>query len=251
MSRTFAIPELDGPPPAGLFFRHNADGSQTVLSGANTLYDFKSTDHPVLDLGSSPLPDLLLNFLSVEGRQFQKADLVYKGDTSTDEVIGHLFLYKIAFDVMEETVGEELQLRELISTTMENFCDCLLDNGYTMVDATGQGTKWAKLTRDFMGSDYTLEDAPIKAIQLLMSFKLCGYVTGEQQWEREYRFLVEDAAHRYLDLVAMVWQRWQWRAFNEDYDASAKLYRLNASQEYSDEELVRHIMYGVHYSDEE
>jgi hypothetical protein len=29
-----------------------------------------------------------------------KSELFYKGDTSTDEVIGHLFLYKVAFDVL-------------------------------------------------------------------------------------------------------------------------------------------------------
>jgi hypothetical protein len=70
MSRTFVIPELDGAPPAGLFFRHNANGTQTVLSNANTLYDYKSTDHPVLDLGDAPLPDLLINFLKIDGKQF-------------------------------------------------------------------------------------------------------------------------------------------------------------------------------------
>ena len=26
--------------------------------------------------------------------------IVYKGDTSTDEMIGHLFLYKLAYDIL-------------------------------------------------------------------------------------------------------------------------------------------------------
>jgi len=30
---------------------------------------------------------------------------------------------------------------------MDNYCTHLINNGYAMVDATGQGTKWAKLTR--------------------------------------------------------------------------------------------------------
>lgn len=62
---------------------------------------------------------------------------------------------------------------------MINFCTCLINNGYTMVDATGQGTSWGKMTRTFMTSDFTLEDAPIKALELLMSFKVCYYVTGD------------------------------------------------------------------------
>ena len=47
---------------------------------------------------------------------------------------------------------------------MVRFCKGLANNGYNFVDATGQGTKWGKLTRDFIVSDSTLEDAPIKSI---------------------------------------------------------------------------------------
>lgn len=47
---------------------------------------------------------------------------------------------------------------------MANFCTCLTNNDYTMVDATGQGTSWAKLSHTFLTSDFTLEDAPLKAI---------------------------------------------------------------------------------------
>jgi hypothetical protein len=32
IARSFVIPDLDGPPPGGLFFKHNENGSQTVLS---------------------------------------------------------------------------------------------------------------------------------------------------------------------------------------------------------------------------
>ncbi len=47
---------------------------------------------------------------------------------------------------------------------MINFGTHLINNGYTLVDATGQGTSWGKVTRTFMNSDYTLEDAPLKAL---------------------------------------------------------------------------------------
>ena len=103
---------------------------------------------------------------------------------------------------------------------MNSFCTGLIDNGYSFVDATGYGTTWGKLNRDFIISDSTLEDAPVKAIEMLMSLKVCGYVTGEDKWEKEYRFLIEDPAHRYLDVVASLWRRWRWRTFNEDYSVN-------------------------------
>lgn len=47
---------------------------------------------------------------------------------------------------------------------MRNFCQQLINNGYSMVDATGQATKWSKLFKQFLTSDYTIEDAPLKSI---------------------------------------------------------------------------------------
>lgn len=52
------------------------------------------------------LPQILKDFLNINGVQYQKSDLLYKGDTSTDEVIGHLFIYKIAYDILDESDEE-------------------------------------------------------------------------------------------------------------------------------------------------
>jgi hypothetical protein len=70
---------------------------------------------------------------------------------------------------------------------------------------------------------------------LLLSFKLCHYVTGDSRWHREYQFLIEDASFRYLDLVAALWKRWTYRAFNEDADAKSDRNRLDPTVEYSKE----------------
>ena len=47
---------------------------------------------------------------------------------------------------------------------MSGFCTGLVNNGYNMVDATGQGTKWWKMTRDTMNNDFDLNDAPLKSL---------------------------------------------------------------------------------------
>jgi len=47
------------------------------------------------------LPDVLKKHLYINGVQYNESNLIYKGDTSTDEVVGHLFLYKIAYDVLD------------------------------------------------------------------------------------------------------------------------------------------------------
>lgn len=82
--------------------------------------------------------------------------MIYKGDTSTDEVIGHMFIYKIAFDILDENDPEQKLLKELVAQTMVGLCQMFINNGYIMADATGQGTKWTRMHRDFLNSDYTL-----------------------------------------------------------------------------------------------
>lgn len=48
------------------------------------------------------MPEVLKSNLLVDGVQYNESNLIYKGDTSTDEVAGHLFLYKIAYDILDE-----------------------------------------------------------------------------------------------------------------------------------------------------
>ena len=103
--------------------------------------------------------------------------MIYKGDTSSDQLIGHMFIYKIAFDVLDDTDSQQHKLKELIVETMVNLAQMFVNNGYVMADATGQGTKWTRMHHDFFSSDYTLEDSLLKAIQILLVFKLAYYLT--------------------------------------------------------------------------
>lgn len=178
--------------------------------------------------------------------------MIYKGDTSTDEVVGHMFIYKLAFDILDEADEEEGQLKELVVETMVNLAQMFVNNGYVMADATGQGTKWTRMHRDFFNSDYTLEDSPLKAIQTLLIFKLTHYMTGDPQWHDEYHLLINHESFKYADLVSALWKRWVWRAFNEDNDPSDNRYHINLPKEdMSLMEIVRHVIYDDHYSDDE
>jgi hypothetical protein len=103
ISRSFIIPALEGDSSAksGLFFKRNEDGSQTVVVGAENLYDFTAADHPEFrNLGNVPIPDVLADLETIEGNPLKASDFIYKADTSTDEIIAHMFIYKVAFDIL-------------------------------------------------------------------------------------------------------------------------------------------------------
>jgi hypothetical protein len=63
IARTFVIESKDGVPSGGLFFKHNEDGTQNVVSEASILYDYTNDEHPTLNLGIMELPQILKEFL--------------------------------------------------------------------------------------------------------------------------------------------------------------------------------------------
>ncbi len=252
IARTFSLPAIEETPyDDGLFFGRNPNGTQNVLSQADRLYDYKPGDHPVIKVGNAEIPTILKDVLKVNNRTYNFTNVVYKGDTSTDEIIGHLFLYKIAYDTLDDNNPEEKEIRSLIRETVRNLATHMVENGYQLVDATGQGTKWGKTSRDYFTNDFAIEDNTLNSLVLLDIFKMAYYMTGEKRWQGEYLFLADSPGYRYADLVGKYWEHWNWLASNEDSDPKIGIYRLDTNKNPSSEEYLRHIQYSLNYSDEE
>lgn len=197
------IPSYDG----YIYWSMNSDKTATGVST-------RSTDNPGYLLNgeqlrgvkvdaSGSVPQRLWNDLIGSG--YDVSDIVYKGDTSADEIIGHLFLYKLAYDILG---AEDEEIAQLIRTTMEKFAQHLVDNGYALCDGTGQPTTWGKFSRTYLHNGQVMGGAPLQSIVLLCAFKLAAYVTGEQKWEDEYMMAALDPAYEYAKLATQEWERY-------------------------------------------
>ena len=60
------------------------------------------------------------------------------GDTSSDEIVGHMFVLPIVHDLLAKTDEERTMARDLMCSNM----DYIIDNGFTLVDADGNVTTW-------------------------------------------------------------------------------------------------------------
>lgn len=182
VARTY-VTTADPVPDDGLFFRKQ-NGVATVVetSGAKERgYVGMTCD------ASAPIPERLSKLYKDAG--FTDDDIIYKGDTSSDETTLHLICYYYAHEILGK---EDEELDELIKTAIKNFMDHVIEHGYELHDFHGGPTSWAKWSQGYFTGGIGWCDACLNANEMLMYLKLAQKVCGENElWESEYKRLVD------------------------------------------------------------
>ena len=207
-ARTYSLKDEGNSIHGNIYWEHNGDGTATGVSSkqpgeSEYLLHGENLRGTVVD-ASGEMPERLWNDLI--GSDYDITDVVYKGDTSSDEVIGHLFIYKLAYDILGD---EDPELKALITNTVEKFAQHLVDNGYSLCEATGQPTTWGKYNRTYLHNGQNLGGAPLQSAVLLSALKLASYMTGNQKWEDEYRMMALDPAYEYAKVMTQNWERYK------------------------------------------
>lgn len=141
----------------------------------------------------------------------------WKGDTSSDEIVGHFFIFGIAHDLLPDGV---LKLR--IAETCKRIMDHILEHGYYLVDLDGKPTRWGKWAPEALRHDP--DERALNSLQLLSFLKTAGHITGDKRYQKEYVKVAREL--NYLDLITRV---------NE----------FRTEMNYSDEELVMLPFYAL------
>ncbi|MBN9656790.1 MAG: hypothetical protein J0H49_01350 [Acidobacteria bacterium] len=104
----------------------------------------------------------------------------WKGDTSSDEIVGHMYAYAIAYDLLPDPV-----LKKRIVATTRRIMDHILANGYYLIDLDGKPTRWGRWSRKYF--DEAPGDSALNSLELLSFLKTAAHITGDAKYEREYR----------------------------------------------------------------
>ena len=208
-ARTYSFNDENNDYNGYAYWNHNGDGTATGAStktysdGSDFLLHNENYRGLKVD-ASGEIPERLWNNLI--GGNYDISDIHYKGDTSSDEIIGHLFLYKLAYDILGP---EDPELKAMLEQTMDKFAQHLSDNSYCMVDGSGQPTTWAKFSRTYFHNGQTIGGSPLNALVLLTAFKTAAYITGDQKWEDEYRMAALDEQYQYAKLMTQENERYK------------------------------------------
>ena len=177
-------------PDDGLFYR--------ISGGKATCFDLtfarkKGLSGKVID-ASAPVPERLSHLYTDEGYTIN--DIVYKGDTSSDEITHHYLLFYFAHIILGP---EDPELDDLIKDRAKAIAGHILANGNRLMECDGNPTTWAKWDRDYFKTPIGWSDGCLNAAELLMYLKVTMFVTGETgEWAEAYKRLAVDEGYAAL-----------------------------------------------------
>ncbi|MGM9511430.1 ligand-binding sensor domain-containing protein [Larkinella sp. GY13] len=142
-------------------------------------------------------------FKPVETRWRKSKDgkWLWKGDTSSDELCGHMIGYYLYYELVADE-AEKTVVRQHIA----RIVDYLIKHNYNLVDVDGKPTRWAVWSPEQLNHDPEwTPDRSQNSMEMLSFLKLAHHVTGQAKYEKEYRRLIDQ--EHYLDNMAQIAQQ--------------------------------------------
>jgi len=117
----------------------------------------------------------------------------WKGDTSSDEIVGHMFAYPIFYELAAK--GE---VKERAKNLVHRLMSHIVDNNFQLIDLDGKPTRWGVWCPDSLNNslDWWYERG-INSLQILSFLESAYYVTGDEKFDKAIHQLVEK--HHYAE----------------------------------------------------
>ncbi len=123
---------------------------------------------------------------------------LWKGDTSSDELVGHLFGYYCYYELV---AGEKE--KERVAAHFSQIMDHLIRNDFNLIGADGRHTKWGVWSPGNLNHDP--EWAPERALnslEILSCLKFAYHITGKKTYQEAYLKLIQEEG--YLENARML-----------------------------------------------
>ena len=112
-------------------------------------------------------------------------DWMWKGDTSSDEIVGHFLAYYLYSKLVADD-AEKAQIRQ----TCKRVIDHIIDHGYYLIDITGKPTTWGYWSPDAL-NDTPNGDRGLNSLEILSHLRIAIELLGEERYKTAYRDLIE------------------------------------------------------------
>ncbi len=100
----------------------------------------------------------------------------WKGDTSSDELVGHYFGYALYYDLVADAAEKEA-IRQVVG----RLTDHLVNHHFDLIDITGKPTRWGRWSEDYFKTEEGKYESALRAVELLSFLKTAQHITGRYQ----------------------------------------------------------------------
>jgi hypothetical protein len=116
----------------------------------------------------------------------------WKGDTSSDEIVGHYFVYPLYLELVADE-SEKAELRAVI----DRITNHILDNNYQLIDVDGRKTTWGWWGPDVIWEDP--DETGLRALHILSHLRVAIDMTANSKFRARYQSAYDDLikTHRY------------------------------------------------------
>jgi hypothetical protein len=116
----------------------------------------------------------------------------WKGDTSSDEIVGHYFVYAVYHDLVADE-AEKPALRAAI----DRITSHILDNDYQLIDVDGKRTRWGWWGPEAIWEDP--DETGLRALHMLSHLRAALHLTPDAGHRAKYQAAYDDLieTHKY------------------------------------------------------
>ena len=168
--------------------------ARSVVPATQTKMADPNEDYSVARNAGRMIGDARWKPVSKRWRLSADGKWLWKGDTSSDEITGHMFAYYFYYELAADEAHKERVRRHVA-----NIVDHIVDNGYVFRDPVdGQPTRWGVWAPEMLQNDPDWRvEMPINSFEILSYLKTAHHITGDDKYDKEYRKLIEE--HGYAE----------------------------------------------------
>ncbi len=171
-------------------------GTEGFFARTMVPVDWKNVHDPNRTYTNHQIADALVDdprYKPVEERWRKSADgkWLWKGDTSSDEMDGHMMSYFYFYELAADETEKQL-VRDHVSKIM----DYLIKHNYNFVDIDGRHTRWAVWSPEQLNGDPDWSsEKSLNSFELLAYLKFAFHITENVKYENEYRRLIDEEGY--------------------------------------------------------
>lgn len=161
--------------------------ARTVIPiDAPPLNDLNHT-HTPQEIAETHLTEPRYKPVDVRWRKSADGKWLWKGDTSSDEMDGHLFAYGAYYDL-----AADAEDKKRCAALVDRIVGGIIDNGFILKDTDGTATRWAVWSPEKLNGDENWrEERSGNSLEMLAYLTLAHHVTGKKRYLDTKKNLIE------------------------------------------------------------